>query len=89
MGILSSDEQDLDHSLENNQFFHYIDNINYITIKESNGDEYKGERVEKQKHGRGILTYANHEKFKSYDVFGKIIKNMVKVQCIIRMDLLI
>ena len=71
MGILSSDEQDLDHSLENNQFFHYIDNINYITIKESNGDEYKGERVEKQKHGRGILTYANHEKFKSYDGFWK------------------
>ena len=71
MGVFSSAENDLDLSLDQSQFFHHVDNINYSIIKEKNGDQYSGGIKEKQKHGRGILIFANHEKFNKYDGFWK------------------
>ena len=74
MGILSREEQESDHSLDQSQFFHYVDTISHSVIKEPNGDKYIGELKDNQKHGRGILIYANHEIFNKYEGFWKFNK---------------
>ena len=74
MGILSREEQESDHSLDQSQFFHYVDTISHSVIKEPNGDKYIGELKDNQKHGRGILIYANHKIFNKYEGFWKFNK---------------
>jgi hypothetical protein len=71
MGIISKEDPETDLSLDQSQFFHFIENAPTSKIKEKNGDKYIGEIRDGQKHGRGILKYANHEKFNKYDGFWK------------------
>ena len=72
MGILSQEDSELDFSLNQSQFFHYVDSVNHAIIKEKNGDKYIGEMKDKKKHGRGILIYsANNEKYIKYEGFWK------------------
>ena len=74
MGILSHEEPETDLSLDQSQFFHFVDKASYSIIKEKNGDRYNGEIKDGQKHGHGILKYAKHEKFNKYDGFWKFNK---------------
>ena len=74
MGNLLREDTESELSLDQSQFFHYVDNINHSVIKEKNGDKYIGELKDGQKHGRGILIYANHEKFNKYEGFWKFNK---------------
>ena len=74
MGILSHEEPETDLSLDQSQFFHFVDKASYSKIKEKNGDRYNGEIKDGQKHGHGILKYAKHEKFNKYDGFWKFNK---------------
>ena len=53
----SFNEEDIEHSLSQSQFFHYVDSISHTTIKEKNGDKYIGEMKNNKKEGRGILIY--------------------------------
>jgi len=74
MGNLLREDTEPELSLDQSQFFHYVDNISHSVIKEKNGDKYIGELKDGQKHGRGILIYANHEKFNKYEGFWKFNK---------------
>ena len=69
MGILSKEDSDLDHTLIQSQFFHYLDNEKLSKIKERNGDIYIGEMKDNKKHGHGILLYSNNKV--KYDGFWK------------------
>ena len=71
MGILSQEDSELDHSFNNSQFSHFVDSLNPSKIREKNGDYYKGEIKDKQKHGYGILYYANDPKYVKYEGFWK------------------
>ena len=72
MGILSKEDSDLNHSLNQSQIFQYVDSVNHSIIKEKNGDKYIGEIKDNKKHGRGILLYSNsNEKFIKYEGFWK------------------
>ena len=68
----SFNEEDIEHSLSQSQFFHYVDSISHTTIKEKNGDKYIGEMKNNKKEGRGILIYSNkNEKYIKYEGFWK------------------